>query len=216
MNDFGLYLIITDPLLPYRTIAEICVRRGIRLLQLREKHLSDHALLKAAREIMDVTRGTETLFVFNDRPDLALVSGADGVHLGQEDIPIRDVRQLAGDRPLCYGLSTHSLPQAREALSHSPDYIGFGPIYPTPTKAIADPEVGTDALSDVLKIATVPVVAIGGIDDTNIRDVLAAGARNVCMVRYFMQARDLEQRIERMQDLIGEYPRSQPRHDHHP
>ena len=82
MQDFGLYVIITDPVLPYRTIADVCVRRGVRMLQLREKHLSDREQLAAAHEILEVTRGTDTLFVFNDRTDLALLSGADGLHLG--------------------------------------------------------------------------------------------------------------------------------------
>ena len=205
MNDFGLYVIITDPVLPYRTIAEICVRRGVRMLQLREKHLNDREQLAAAQEILEVTRGTETLFVFNDRPDLALISGADVLHLGQDDIPVDAARRLAGPRPLRYGLSTHSPQQARDALACAPDYIGFGPVYATPTKVIADPVVGTRMLREVISFATVPVVAIGGIDETNVRDVLAAGARNLCMVRYLMHSPELDERISRMQDLIGSY-----------
>ncbi len=203
MRDFGLYVIITQPVLPLREIAAICVHTGVRCLQLREKTLSDREVLKAAGDILSVTRGSQTLFFINDRVDLALAAGADGVHLGQDDLPIEAARRLAGDRPLRYGLSTHSPAQARAALAHQPDYIGFGPIYATPTKAIPDPVVGVGPLRDVLSFADCPVVAIGGIDATNLDAVLAAGARNVCLVRHLMSAPDLAARIRAIQARLA-------------
>ena len=203
MNDFGLYVIITDPVLPYRKIAEICVARGVGMLQLREKQLNDREILAAATEIKAVTDGTETNFVINDRADLALLAEADVLHLGQSDISIADARKLAGDRPLKIGLSTHNLQQAREALALRPDYIGFGPVYPTPTKIIPDPPVGTELLRGVLDFADIPVVAIGGIDGDNLDTVLKTGARNPCLVRYLMQSPDLEQRIAEVQQRLS-------------
>ncbi len=191
-RDFGLYVIATKPTLSYGKVAEICVKHNIRYLQLREKHLSDKQLLRAAEEIKSVTKGSDTLFVMNDRADLALLSEADVLHLGQDDISIADARKIAGDMPI--GLSTHSLEQARIALAENPSYIGFGPVYKTTTKEIPDPTVGTELLSTVLEFSSVPVVAIGGIFPENIKNVIKAGARNLCLVRYLM-CDQMEERI---------------------
>jgi thiamine-phosphate pyrophosphorylase len=204
MNDFGLYVIITNPVLSYGEIAGVCVARGVRMLQLREKGLSDRELLAAAAEILAVTRGTDTLFVMNDRADLAALSGADVLHLGQGDISLKDARRIVGDR-MMIGLSTHSPGQAHDAIAQGADYIGFGPVWPTPTKAVPDPEVGTEQLAGVVGFSPVPVVAIGGIFPENLDSVLAAGARNVCLVRHLMESpttEELSGRIELLQNRL--------------
>lgn len=203
MKDFGLYLIITQPELPLETIARHCVQMNVRCLQLREKHLTDREILAAAAKIRAVTKGTSTLFFINDRVDLALAAGADGVHLGRDDLSAGEARRIAGERRLLVGLSTHSPDQARAALAEKPDYIGFGPIYPTPTKAKPDPVVGVGQLRRVLSWANCPVVAIGGIDGDNLENVLSAGARNVCLVRYLMQTKRLAERIGGIQARLG-------------
>lgn len=186
MIDFGLYVIITNPRLGYGEIARICVEQGVGMLQLREKDLSDQQIIRAAAEIRQATRGSQTLFVMNDRADLALITGADVLHLGQDDLTIAEARRIVGSMPIA--LSTHSLEQARQALAQDPIYIGFGPVYTTTTKAITDPTVGTKLLSQAIDIAAdVPVVAIGGIFPENLPHVIQAGARNYCCVRYLMQ-----------------------------
>lgn len=190
MENFGLYVILTNPHLPYTTIAERCVANGIKMLQLREKHLTDRRLLVIARDIRLITKGTATSFVINDRPDIAVACDADYLHLGQNDMSIEDARKIVGDMKI--GLSTHSIEQAREAMRHSPDYIGFGPIFKTNAKAIPDPPVGVELLRQVLGFASVPVVAIGGIFPENLTEVLGAGAKNVALVRYFMQTADFD------------------------
>ncbi len=203
MERLLLCVIITKPRLSYATIARVCVDCGVRYLQLREKDLSDRDLLRAAEQILSVTRGTETKVVMNDRADLALLAGCDMLHLGQDDISIEDARRIVGDMPI--GLSTHSLNQARHAIAQSPAYIGFGPIYATTTKAIADPTVGTELLREVLSFASVPVIAIGGIFDHNISTVTAAGAENLCLVRHLMECEseeELARRIEQLQSMI--------------
>jgi len=200
MEDYGLYVIITRPFLPHATIAEKCVANGIKMLQLREKHLPDRELVKIAKEIRSITRGTCTNFVINDRPDIAVICDADYLHLGQDDITIEDARKITGTMKI--GLSTHSVKQAVEALSKKPDYIGFGPVYPTNAKAIPDEPVGTEQLKQVLGFAGIPVVAIGGIFPDNIRDVVNAGARNVALVRYFMQTPEFDKRIQEIKSLI--------------
>lgn len=196
MENFGIYIIITNPTLPYSTIAEICVRNEIKMLQLREKNLDDRSLIRIGREIKSITKGSETRFVMNDRPDLAVLCDADVLHLGQDDMPLEEARKIVGDMPI--GLSTHSIEQAKRALELDPMYIGFGPIFPTNAKAKPDAPVGTEKLSEVLQFAQVPVVAIGGLFPENIEQVVKAGAQNIALVRHFMQTNDLEARIEEM------------------
>ena len=200
MNDFGIYIIITNPQLPYTTIAEKCVQHGIKMLQLREKHLSDKEIIKIGKEICSITKGSKTNFVVNDRPDIAAICNADILHLGQDDISIEDARKVVGTMRI--GLSTHSIGQAKEALGKNPDYIGFGPIYPTNAKAKPDLPVGTEQLKQVLAFAKVPVVAIGGIFPENIEEVIKAGAKNIAMVRHFMQTHDFDKRIEDLNELL--------------
>ncbi len=198
MGNLGLYVIITDPVLPYRRIAEICVERGVRMLQLREKRLDDRAVLAAAAEITAVTRGTETRFVMNDRADLALLAGADVLHLGQGDISLRDARRIVGvDMPI--GLSTHTVQQARQAIADGADYIGFGPVWATPTKDVPDQVVGLELLRQVVGFSPVPVVAIGGIFPENLAEVLDTGARSFSLVRYLMSTPDLDARLRVLQ-----------------
>ncbi len=194
MNNFGLYIIITRPHLPHTTIAERCVANGIKMLQLREKHLSDKELVKIGKDIRSITKGTKTAFVVNDRSDIAVICEADYLHLGQDDITIEDARKIVGDMKI--GLSTHSIEQAKEALTKKPDYIGFGPVYPTNAKVNPDPPVGTGKLKEVISFADVPVVAIGGIFPENIRNIIDAGAKNIAMVRYFMQTNDFDKRVK--------------------
>ncbi|MBN2596352.1 MAG: thiamine phosphate synthase [Marinifilaceae bacterium] len=201
MEDFGLYIIITKPHSSYRSIAESCVEQGVKMLQLREKFLSDKELIRIGKEIRAITRGSETSFVMNDRADIAAICDADFLHLGQDDMSMEEARNIVGEMKI--GLSTHSIWQVKEALAQKPDYIGFGPIYPTNAKAKPDQPVGVKELKQVLDIATVPVVAIGGIFPENIQTVLSAGAKNVAMVRHFMQTDQFDQRIQEFTNLIS-------------
>ncbi|MCK9399750.1 MAG: thiamine phosphate synthase [Bacteroidales bacterium] len=200
MEDFGLYIILTKPFLPYTTIAEKCVAHGIKMLQLREKNLPDRELIKIGKEIRNITKGTGTKLVINDRPDIAAICEADFLHLGQDDISINDARKIVGDMKI--GLSTHSIEQAKEALKNNPSYIGFGPVYPTNAKAIPDKPVGTEQLKQVLGFANIPVVAIGGIFPENIKHVIDAGAKNIVMVRYFMQTGEFNKRVNEIKKLF--------------
>lgn len=205
MDNFGLYVILTNPAIGHAAAAQIAVRLGVRMLQLREKGLPDGELLRIAREVRTVTQGTGTRFIVNDRPDIAVLCDADGVHVGQDDMPVADVRRIVG-KGMTVGLSTHSIAQARAAqASDEVDYIGFGPVYPTTTKAAPDPVVGSELLREVIGFSRLPVVAIGGIFPENIATVVAAGAKNPCLVRYFMEPPDpaeVERRISSIQQML--------------
>lgn len=200
IEQLGLCVIITRPQLDYKTVARVCVECGIKYLQLREKHLSDRAILDVAEQILSVTRGTQTSFVMNDRADLALLAGADMLHLGQDDISLAEARRIVGEK-MPIGLSTHSLEQAHRAIEQSPAYIGFGPIYPTTTKAIADPSVGTDLLREVLQFAPIPVIAIGGIFPDNISTITDVGAQSTSLVRHLMECESEEMLRERISEI---------------
>lgn len=201
MENIGIYIILTNPQLSYSSIAEKCVFHGIKMLQLREKHLSDKELIKIGKEIRSITKGTSTNFVVNDRPDIAAICDADYLHLGQDDVPIEEARKIVGNMKI--GLSTHSIEQAKEALRKSPEYIGFGPIYPTNAKAKPDKPVGPEKLKQLLEFANVPVIAIGGIFPENINQVIDAGANNIAMVRHFMQTVNFDNRIRDLYKLIN-------------
>jgi len=189
VTDFGFYLVITNPVVGYAKCAEAAVRAGVKIIQLRMKHASREAILREAREMRRVTAGTETLFIVNDDPSLAAEAGADGVHVGQSDMPPTDVRaRFPGIRIV--GLSTHNLDQVRASRTQPIDYIGVGPVYATPTKDIPDPTLGLQTMAEMIATAAHPAVAIGGIDASRLPDVLAAGARNFAVVRAVCQSHD--------------------------
>src|SRR5690606_31174676 len=138
-------------------------------------------LLDLARRLRKITRGTETLFFMNDRPDLALLAEADGVHLGQHDLSVAEARRIVGGRMLI-GRSTHNLAQLRRALREPPDYVAIGPVFATQSKQNPDPVLGLDRARRMLGACSIPAVAIGGISSERLRDVLAAGFRSYALI----------------------------------
>ena len=172
---------------------EQAYRGGADIVQLRSKMLSDAALIRLGLEIRKIATRQKKLFFVNDRIDLALALGADGVHLGQDDIPVRIARALAmrAGRKLWIGRSTHSLSQALAAVKEGADYIGVGPVFATPTKPHAK-FVGLKFVKQAGARIRIPWVAIGGIDLGNVAVVTAAGATRVAVVRAIFAANDPE------------------------
>jgi thiamine-phosphate pyrophosphorylase len=178
-----LYLITaTRPDLP--AFLEAAVRGGVDLVQLRDKDLPDGALLAALREARSVTRALGVPLVVNDRPDLAVLAEADAVHVGQDDLPVEATRRFG----LAVGLSTHAPGEVEAARA---DYIGVGPVFPTPTKA-GRPATGLELVRHASARAPVPWFAIGGVDRSNVKALVAAGARRIAVVRAIGDARDPE------------------------
>lgn len=182
MKDFGLYLVMTSPAVGYAKCAEAAVRAGVRIVQLRMKHVSRDEILREAREVRRATAGTDTLFIVNDDPEIAAECGADGVHVGQDDMRPAEVRRRFPSLKIV-GLSTHNLAQVEASRPEPVDYIGVGPVYATPTKDIPDPTLGPEMAGRMIAAAGVPAVAIGGLDLETLPPVLAAGAKNFAVVR---------------------------------
>jgi thiamine-phosphate pyrophosphorylase len=162
-------------------VAESLFAGGIRLLQVRNKKAASSELLEQVKRIVS-SAPADALVIVNDRLDIALLAGAGGVHLGQEDIPPAEARRILGYDKLV-GYSTHSLKQATEAEDLPVDYIAVGPIFATVTKENADPVVGVETLSKICQATHKPIVAIGGIQLENAVKVLKAGAASVAVVR---------------------------------
>lgn len=153
---------------------------GCAMLQLRAKELDDEGFLEIAKRIRSACAHAEVPFVINDRPDIARLVRADGLHLGQGDASIDDARKVVGHMPI--GLSTHDLRQATEADRKGADLIAFGPVFATQTKKDPDPVVGVERLGAVCRAVSRPVVAIGGITPENAAQALDAGARYVAVI----------------------------------
>jgi thiamine-phosphate pyrophosphorylase len=202
MGDaFGLYLVMTDPVVGYEACAAAAVRCGVRYLQLRMKGAPRDAVLETALRVRDVTLGSDTLFIVNDDVTIARDVDADGVHLGQRDLPIDEARRLWPAPGKRFGLSTHNEQQALLASHQSPDYIGVGPVFATPTKVVPDPVLGLERMGSIVRSSPVAAVAIGGIDGGNLPEVLRRGARNFCVLRAVNRRPDPETAIRELQGI---------------
>jgi len=158
-------------------------------IQLRYKGDDDAHLLHLAKTMRRLTAGSSTRFIVNDRPDIALAVTADGVHVGQNDLPPAEVRKMVGDH-MIVGLSTHNLEQVAKANSEPVDYIGFGPLYVTTSKAVPDPVVGPETLASAARISKKPVVAIGGLTLERIRRLDLGAVNLVAVISAVSQAKE--------------------------
>lgn len=180
---------------------EAALRGGVDIVQLRVKHASDQEIISASRRFARVCFAHGALFILNDRPDLVAEGEADGVHLGQDDMPVGQARALVGPERLV-GLSTHSKAQidAAGATEH-PDYIGVGPVHQTPTKP-GRAAIGLDVVRYAARRSAIEFFAIGGIDEGTVGEVVAAGARRVAVVRALVEATDPEQVARRLREAL--------------
>ncbi len=199
MKIRGYYAILdaTPPLLEEDAALLAAARRllggGPSCLQLRAKGCGARAMLHGARRLLPLCREHRVPFCVNDRLDVALAAAADAVHLGQDDLPLADALRIRGELgrgDLAIGFSTHNREQAIAAAAAGADYIGFGPIFATTSKLDPDPVVGLDALADVCRAVSVPVVAIGGVALFNVPAVAAAGASAVALISAIAGAPD--------------------------
>jgi thiamine-phosphate pyrophosphorylase len=180
----------------FQVLAQSLISAGVDLIQLRDKRLPDRALLDRARWLREWTHGTESLFIMNDRPDLAELSQADGVHIGQDELTVKDARTIVGPRSLI-GVSTHSIEQARQAVLDGADCIGCGPTFPSNTKQF-EHFPGVEFLKVVAAEIRLPAFAIGGVNLENIGLVKAAGIRRVAVSGVVVGAREPAEAVKRL------------------
>jgi len=190
----GLYTFADTTYCPHLTHAELArqlLKGGAKIIQLRIKNKSISEITRIAKEIMALKKEHGFTFIVNDNPQICADVDADGVHVGQEDIPVSQARKIVGPNKII-GLSTHSLDQARAAQNEDVNYIGLGGIFPTQTKPAGHPVLGVGILKKVVDLSRVPVVAIGGINRTNVKDIVATGAASFAIVSAINAADDIK------------------------
>lgn len=191
---------------PLLNIVEEMLEGGVRILQLRVKDRPGDEFFRLACAIRELTARSHCLLLVNDRIDIALAAGADGVHLGQEDLPIGAARPLMGKGII--GVSTHSIEQAREAESQGADYIGFGPLFGSQTKETGYAARGVSMLARVRQAVKIPIVAIGGITGDNVQAAWTHGADAAAMISYLTRG-GVRERVAEVLHLAGSGRREQ-------
>jgi len=197
-----LYAIIDSTYAPLELAGEYAgslAEGGAKIIQLRAKGTPGAILLKAAQEARKALP-ENALFIVNDRIDIAMLSGAQGVHLGQDDIPLKEARRLLPSSII--GVSTHNMEEAKRAAAEGADYISFGPIFPTRTKGDADTPKGLEALHKIASSIGVPVVAIGGITEATALSVLRAGASSIAIISDILLATDIREKTSAIAAII--------------
>jgi thiamine-phosphate pyrophosphorylase len=204
LDDSRLYGILDLTYVPpadiVRTAAQM-IEGGVDVLQLRAKRFIADDVRWFAEQIHPVTSAAGVPFIINDFPDVAGDIGAEGVHIGQTDMPVAKARDVAGYRTMI-GKSTHSIAQATAAAAEDTDYLGFGPIFATPTKPGLQP-IGTGDIRAVQEAVRKPVFCIGGIKLENLGEVIAAGARRVVIVSAILKSDDIEGYCKKVKAMLG-------------
>ena len=205
-SDFPpLYAILSADLFPGDRLdwARRLADAGVRLIQYRDKQSSSRELFRIAQALSGMAQAHKFRFVMNDRADIDLLSGAGGVNVGQDDLPVEAARRVCG--PSCWvGVSTHNLEQLRAAAASSADYIAVGPVYATGSKASPDPVVGIEFVRLARALTPKPLVAIGGITAQRAGEVYAAGADSVAVISDLAQAPDLAARVRAYLDAAAQ------------
>lgn len=202
--DWRLY-VVTDAGLSrgraHRAVIEAAIAGGATVVQYREKHASTRQMIVEAQELRELTRRAGVPLIVNDRVDVALAVDADGVHVGQDDMPVALARRLIGNKLL--GVSAHSLSEALQAVSDGADYLGVGPIFATTTKPDAASPIGLDGLRAIRQYVSIPVVAIGGISQANATEVMRAGADGIAVVSAVVAADDVTAAARQLRALVS-------------
>lgn len=194
-----LYAILDPEQIKHRSPEDVALELmegGVKILQLRAKVMRPRDVLELANKVRAVTRRNNCWFIMNDRVDIAIASNADGVHLGQEDLPLSAARKLMPNKII--GISTHDIEQAQEAERGGAGYIGFGPMFGTQTKDTGYPARGLDMLKEIRNAVKLPIVAIGGINETNVRQVWQAGADSAAIISDILHADDVKSKVARI------------------
>lgn len=185
MKKIGCLHVITDTELQDRfshlELANLAIAGGADTIQFRQKSGSTRKMIETARQMKQLCTSSGVVFIVNDRLDVAIASASDGVHLGQDDFPIPLAREILGDAKIIGG-SAVTLDEAKKCLSEGADYVGFGPVYPTTSKADAGPVTGIELMQEVIDKVPLPIIAIGGVNKDNTAEVMQAGAYGIAVI----------------------------------
>jgi len=198
-----LYVVLDSALLsqPAADVAARLMDAGVRALQYRAKNQPAREILSTARQLAQITKPAKTALFVNDRPDIAVLAEADGVHVGQDDIAVEHARSIVGSKRWV-GVSTHNREQFVRAVGSSADYVAIGPIFATSSKANPDPVVGVELLRELRPLTKKPIVAIGGILLERAAEVIEAGADSVAVIRDILAASDPARRARQFLDTL--------------
>ncbi len=185
----------------YEVVTEM-IKSGIKIVQYREKYKSLREKLEEAKILCELCKKNNVLFIVNDHVDIALMVDADGVHVGQEDMPVSEIRKILGANKII-GLSTHSVEDADKAVLQDVDYIGVGPIFPTTTKDRT--AVGIEYMEYVEKNINLPYIAIGGIKEANLLQVVEKGARRIALVSEIVGADDIVEKVDSLNNIMQKF-----------
>jgi thiamine-phosphate pyrophosphorylase len=203
--DWTLYVVTDSRLVAPRSLAEVvaaAIRGGAKIIQYREKTLNTREMVASAAGLMQVCRQSGALFLINDRLDVALAVNADGVHLGRNDMPVRMARNLLGQEKLL-GVSVQDARAMDEAVDEGADYLSLSPVFATLTKPDHEEPLGLERVRALAGRVVVPVVAIGGINRTNVAEVMRAGVQGVCVISAVLSAPDPEQAARELFQLAA-------------
>lgn len=185
MKQIGRLHVLTDTVLQCRfshlELARMAIKGGADTIQFRQKIGTTREMIEIVRQLKKLCKDSGVTLIVNDRLDVAIAADADGVHLGKDDFPIPQARKLLGES-LIIGGSAASLEEAQKCLAEGADYIGFGPVYPTTSKADAGPVTGIELLKQAVAAIPLPIIAIGGISVENTAEVMRAGARGIAVI----------------------------------
>ena len=205
MKQIGLLHVLTDTVLQSRfshlELARMAIKGGADTIQFRQKIGATREMIEIVRQLKQLCLGSGVTLVVNDRVDVAIAADADGVHLGQDDFPIPLARKLLGESRIIGG-SAASLEEAQKCLAEGTDYIGFGPVYPTASKADADPVTGIKLLKQTVEAIPLPIIAIGGISADNTPEVIRAGARGIAVISAVCCQEDPEQATRALRQAL--------------
>jgi thiamine-phosphate diphosphorylase len=207
--DYSIYLVTDRELSMGRSnlaVVRSAVKGGVSCVQLREKNCSTLEFIQQALLLKDFLEALNITLIINDRLDVAQAVGADGIHLGQKDIPLTMAKKIVGDF-MVIGISAECLDDAVRAEKEGADYIGVGPIYSTATKTDAGEPLGLDVLIRIRKAIKIPIVAIGGLNHTNVEAVIKSGANGIAVVSAIVSAKDPEREARKLRKLINKVKR---------
>lgn len=203
--DYSLYLITDRSFLNGRSLAscvEEAIKGGVTLIQVREKDLSSREFFKVAKEVKEVTNKYNVPLIINDRIDIALAIDADGVHLGQSDMPIEIARKILGKDKII-GISAGSISEALEAEKNGADYLGIGTVFFTGTKKDIEKPIGIEGLKDIVNKIEIPSVAIGGINKDNCEEVMKSGVNGISLISAILANDNIEISSRELRNIIN-------------